>query len=138
GRRLGLGIAMELTPEGVGVAGSLMNNGYDGAPVRISPPGEVTVLAGVTSPGTGNETAMAQIAADTLCCRLERVAVIQGDTDACPWGLGNYSSRSVIIGGSAVEVAAGELMDKLRIVAAGMLGTKPGEVSASYEVFSSP
>jgi carbon-monoxide dehydrogenase large subunit len=138
GRRLGLGIAMELTPEGVAVAGSLMNNGYDGATVRISPTGEVTVLAGVTSPGTGNETALAQIAADTLCCRLERVTVIQGDTDACPWGLGNYSSRSVIIGGSAVQVAAGELMDKLRMIAAGMLGTKLGEVSASYEVFSSP
>src|SRR6266508_2992195 len=74
GRRLGLGIAMELTPEGVAVHGSLMNNGYDGATVRISPTGEVTVLAGVTSPGTGNETALAQIAADALGCAVELAA----------------------------------------------------------------
>lgn len=135
GQRLGLGIAMELTPEGVAIAGSLMNNGYDGATVRISPTGEVTVLCGVTSPGTGNETALAQIAADALCCDIDRVAVIQGDTDACPWGLGNYSSRSVIIGGSAVEVAAGELMQKLLAVAASMLDASPGDVTVGQEVF---
>jgi carbon-monoxide dehydrogenase large subunit len=137
GRRLGLGVAMELTPEGVAVHGSLMNNGYDGATVRISPSGEVTVLAGVTTPGTGNETALAQIAADVLDCAVDRVRVLQGDTDACPWGLGNYSSRSIIIGGSAVQLAAGELKAKLLAVAASMLGAAPAEVVAGHERFSS-
>lgn len=136
GRRLGLGIAMELTPEGVAVAGSLMNNGYDGATVRITPTGDVTVLSGVTSPGTGNETGLAQIAADTLNCDIDRVTVIQGDTDACPWGLGNYSSRSIIIGGSAVQVAAGQLAEKLRIVAASMLGVDTDEAVVGHESFA--
>src|SRR6266511_3741345 len=136
GRRLGVGIAMELTPEGVAVHGSLMNNGYDGATVRISPTGEVTVLAGVTSPGTGNETALAQIAADALGCAVERVRVVQGDTDACPWGLGNYSSRSIIIGGSAVELAAADLRAKLVAVAASMLGAAADEVVGEHERFS--
>ena len=135
GRRIGLGIAMELTPEGVAIAGSLMNNGYDGATVRIVPTGEVTVLVGVTSPGTGNETALAQIAADALGCRLDRVSVIQGDTDACPWGLGNYSSRSVIIGGSAVQAAAGDLAGKLARVAASMLGVAEADLARSGEGF---
>ena len=36
--------------------------------IRVSPTGDVTVLTGVTSPGSGNETAIAQIAADTLGC----------------------------------------------------------------------
>jgi hypothetical protein len=53
--------------------------------VRVSPTGEVTVLTGVTSPGSGNETALAQIAADVLGCDMKRVKVIQGDTDTCPW-----------------------------------------------------
>lgn len=136
GRRIGLGIAMELTPEGVAIAGSLMNNGYDGATVRVAPTGEVTVLTGVTSPGTGNETGLAQIAADALHCRLRRVTVVQGDTDACPWGLGNYSSRSVIIGGSAVHLAASEVLGRLRAVAASMLGAEPAEVVVSDEVFT--
>jgi carbon-monoxide dehydrogenase large subunit len=129
---------MELTPEGVAVHGSLMNNGYDGATVRISPSGEVTVLAGVTTPGTGNETALAQIAADELGCDLDRVSVIQGDTDACPWGLGNYSSRSVIIGGSAVQLAAVDLRAKLVTVAASMLGVEPDQVVRGHERFSAP
>jgi aerobic carbon-monoxide dehydrogenase large subunit len=138
GRRLGLGVAMELTPEGVAVHGSLMNNGYDGATVRISPSGEVIVLAGVTTPGTGNETALAQIAADALGGDLDRVSVVQGDTDACPWGLGNYSSRSVIIGGSAVQLAAADLRAKLLTVAASMLGVEPGQLECGHERFSAP
>jgi aerobic carbon-monoxide dehydrogenase large subunit len=136
GRRLGLGVAMELTPEGVAVHGSLMNNGYDGATVRVSPTGEVTVLAGVTTPGSGSDTALAQIAADALRCDLDRVTVVQGDTALCPWGLGNYSSRSIIIGGSAVQLASADLTRKLTAVAASMLGVDPAEVVGGHERFA--
>lgn len=133
GRRIGMGIGYELTPEGVAIDGSLMNNGYDGATVRVSPTGDVTVLAGVTTPGTGNETALAQIAAQTLGCALARVHVVQGDTQVCPWGLGNYSSRSVIIGGSAVVRAATELRDRITRVAASMLDVVQSEVDTAED-----
>lgn len=62
--------------------------------------------------------------------------MIQGDTDTCPWGLGNYSSRSVIIGGSAVQLAAAELAAKMRTVAASMLGREPDDVVLEDETFS--
>jgi carbon-monoxide dehydrogenase large subunit len=125
GRYLGIGIGQELTPEGVAMPGSIMNNGYDGATVRVMPTGDVQVLTGVTSPGSGNETALGQIAAATLGCNPERVSVVQGDSELCPWGLGNYSSRSIMIGGSAVVAACEELRDRLHVVAASMLGTQP-------------
>lgn len=131
GRYLGLGIGQELTPEGVAMPGSITNNGYDGATVRVMPTGEVMVLAGVTSPGNGNETGLAQIAADTLGCEVERVTVVQGDTESCPWGLGNYSSRSIIIGGSAVFEAGRELRRRMHVVAASMLGSEPDRLAAS-------
>ena len=121
GRRIGLGIGQELTPEGASVPGSVMIGGYDGTTVRVSPTGDVIVLTGVTSPGSGNETAIAQITADTLGCELDRVRVVQGDTDACPWGLGNYSSRAIIMGGSAAYEAAVELHNRMREIAARML-----------------
>ncbi len=121
GRRVGLGISMELTPEGASVPNSLIIGGFDGSTVRIGPTGQVTVLTGVTSPGCGNETAMAQIAAENLHCDISRVKVIQGDTESCPWGLGNYSSRAVMLGGSAVEKAATVLAERMGIVAAEML-----------------
>lgn len=131
GRRIGLGVGQELTPEGCAMPGALMISAYDGATVRIAPSGDVTVLTGVTSPGCGNETAMAQIAAETLGCDIERVKVIQGDTELCPYGLGNYSSRSTMYGGSAVQLAAGDLRDKLVRVAAKMLEADPHDVVAA-------
>ena len=131
GRYIGLGIGQELTPEGVAMPGSITNNGYDGATVRVMPTGGVMVLTGVTSPGNGNETALAQIAADTLACDVDLVSVVQGDTESCPWGLGNYSSRSVMIGGSAVFEASRELRERMFVVAAGMLAARPEDLSAA-------
>lgn len=129
GRHVGLGISMELTPEGASVPGSLIIGGFDGATIRVSPTGEVKILTGVTSPGSGNETAMAQIAADALGCEIDTVSVVQGDTETCPWGLGNYSSRSVIMGGSAVHEAALILRDKIFAVAASMLEAVPDDLA---------
>lgn len=131
GRYVGVGLGHELTPEGCAMPGSVMISAYDGATVRVGPTGEVTVLSGITSPGNGNETALAQIAADSLGCRFEDVRVVQGDTVVCPWGLGNYSSRGVIIGGSAVGQAAAELKDRLMQVAANMLEVSPEDLEAA-------
>jgi carbon-monoxide dehydrogenase large subunit len=130
GRYIGLGLGQELTPEGCSIAGSARFNGWDGATVRVSPTGEVTVLTGVTSPGTGNETALAQIAADQLGIDVKNIQVIQGDTSVCPYGLGNFSSRGVIMGGSAVHIAAGELREKLFKVAGHMLEVSPTDLEA--------
>jgi aerobic carbon-monoxide dehydrogenase large subunit len=130
GRYIGLGIGQELTPEGCSMPGSVMVCGYDGTEVRVSPTGDVTVLTGVTSPGSGNETGIAQITADVLGCELTRVKVIQGDTDTCPWGLGNYSSRSIIMGGSAAHLAATEVREKMFKIAASMLEASPGDLDA--------
>ena len=131
GRRIGLGIGQELIPEGCSMPGSLLLNGCDGTEVRVSPTGEVTVLTGVTSPGSGNETGIAQIVADALGCTLDRIRVVQGDTEACPWGFGNYSARSVIIGGSAAHLAATEVKKKMLKVAANMLEASPTDLEAS-------
>jgi carbon-monoxide dehydrogenase large subunit len=131
GRHIGLGIGHELSPEGCAMPGSVMISGYDGATVRIDPGGTVTVLSGITSPGNGNETALAQIAADVIGCDFEAVRVIQGDTLLAPWGLGNFSSRGVIIGGSAVQLAAHQLREKLLIVAGNMLEADPADLDAA-------
>jgi carbon-monoxide dehydrogenase large subunit len=128
GRFIGIGIGNELGSEGCAMPGSAMISAFDGATVRMSPSGEVTVLSGVTSPGSGNETGLAQIVADTIGCELDRITVVQGDTQLCPWGLGNYSSRSIIIGGSAAELAAGDLRDKLLTVGGNLLEANPEDL----------
>ncbi len=135
GRRIGLGLGQELTPEGCAMPGALMISAYDGATVRVAPSGEVTILTGVTSPGCGNETAFAQIAADVLGCKLETIRVIQGDTELCPYGLGNYSSRGTMYGGSATQLAAQDLRNKLAEVAASMLEAAPADLEAADGTF---
>ena len=130
GRHLGLGFGFELTPEGCSMPQNSVLQGYDGATVRVLPSGEVTVLTGVTSPGSGNETGIAQIVADTLGVALADVRVVQGDTDSCPYGLGNFSSRSLMIGGSAAQLAAQELHEKLLVVAGKSLEVAPADLEA--------
>ncbi|MBI4528117.1 MAG: xanthine dehydrogenase family protein molybdopterin-binding subunit [Deltaproteobacteria bacterium] len=132
GRCIGLGIGMELMPEGVAQPGARVTAGFDGATVRVSPSGDVTVLTGVTSPGSGNETAIAQIVADTLGCDLKRVKVVQGDTEICPWGLGNHSARSVMYGGGAAKMAAEEIREKMKNFAARMMEVAPEDLEVQH------
>ena len=134
GRLLGIGFGFELTPEGCSMPNNDFLQGWDGVTVRMDPTGRTTVLTGVTSPGTGNETGIAMIVADTLGVPLDSVNVVQGDTDRCPYGLGNFSSRSLMIGGSAALAAAGEIRTKLLNVAAKLLHTVPEALESSEGV----
>ncbi|MGE0518524.1 MAG: xanthine dehydrogenase family protein molybdopterin-binding subunit [Candidatus Binatia bacterium] len=121
GELIGIGLAYELTPEGGCIPQSSLLSAYDGTRVRLDPTGEVTVMTGVTSPGCGNETGIAQIVADGVGVPIDDVQIVQGDTDICPFGLGNSSSRSVIFGGSAAKLAAQDLREKMCRVASRML-----------------
>jgi carbon-monoxide dehydrogenase large subunit len=129
GRHLGMGLAFELTPEGCALPNGHVQ-GYDGTTVRVAPSGEVTVLTGVTSPGSGNETGIAQLVADALGARLQDIRVVQGDTDTCPFGLGNFSSRSVMIGGAAARLAALDIRAKMHQVAGRVLEVAPADLDA--------
>jgi len=129
GKYLGLGCSFALTPEGCALPNSFIQ-GYDGATVRVAPSGQVTVLTGVTSPGSGNETGIAQIVADTLGVAVSDIRVIQGDTETCPYGLGNFSSRSLMVGGAAAKIAATQLREKMFTVAAEALEVSPTDLDA--------
>ncbi|MCW3009172.1 MAG: hypothetical protein JWP17_3798 [Solirubrobacterales bacterium] len=127
GRHLGIGIGFELVPESADIPGALVA-GFDTSTVRMNPSGQVTVLTGVTSPGSGNDTAISQMVAQELGVGMGDVAILQGDTERCPYGFGNISSRSIITGGSAAVLAARDVAAKLRTVAAAMLHTDAGEI----------
>jgi carbon-monoxide dehydrogenase large subunit len=120
GRYLGIGVAFELTPEGGALPGTMVA-GYDTSSVRVGPDGSVRVLTGVTTPGTGNPTGIAQIVADELGVDIATIEVVQGDTTTCPYGFGNYSGRSTIVGGGSAALAAQQVREKILKVAAGLL-----------------
>jgi carbon-monoxide dehydrogenase large subunit len=130
GRYVGVGIAYEMTPEGGAIPGTLVG-GQDSSTVKVTPSGDVLVLTGVTDPGTGSRTAIAQIVAEELGVDAQLIRVIQGDTAACPYGFGNYSGRSTIAGGGAAALAARDVRERMARVAAVMLEAHAGELEFS-------
>jgi len=101
--------------------------------------GRVAVYLGSTSVGQGVETVFAQIAADALDLPLDAIAgVFHGSTDFLSEGFGSYSSRSVVMGGSAVIDAAARLKAAIRVAAAGRLGCAENEVAVEQGTARGP
>ncbi len=109
---------------GVGISSYVEGTGvgpYEGATVRLDASGKVLVATGACSQGQGHETAYAQIAADALGVGLEDITVIGGDTDAIPFGIGTFASRSTVLAGNAVAASGATVRAKLVRAAARLL-----------------
>jgi carbon-monoxide dehydrogenase large subunit/6-hydroxypseudooxynicotine dehydrogenase subunit gamma len=109
----GFGLAMFVEKSGLGP--------QETADVAVSKSGAVHVYSGGTSVGQGIETVLAQIAADVLGVDPRAVLVTLGDTDAQPFGSGSWASRSTVVGGSAVHLAATAVRDRAIQLASGVL-----------------
>jgi carbon-monoxide dehydrogenase large subunit len=114
GRYHGLGIACFI--EG-GASGP-----RESARIALEPDGGVAVYVGSSAVGQGIETILGQIAADALELPLERIRIYHGSTTYLAEGFGSYGSRSTVMGGCAIVLAATALLDKFRAVAAHRLG----------------
>ena len=113
GKVRGFGFAsyIECTAWGEGEEGS----------VGLDRNGDFTVLIGTQSTGQGHETAYAQIVAQYLDVPIDRVKVVQGDTDRIPTGNGTGGSRSIPIGAVMVSRASQTLAASLKELAADKL-----------------
>ncbi len=101
--------------------------------------GTVSVYVGSSANGQGLETAFAQIAADALEIPMARIrGVFHGSTDLLPEGFGTYSSRSIVMGGSAIVAAAGTLREAIRAAAARRLGCDAKEVEIAEGAVRGP
>ena len=68
---------------------------------------------------------------DELGLEPRQVRVIASDTDATPYGWGSFASRAMVIAGGASLLAAQDLAERLRALAAARLGGLPGDVDLS-------
>jgi carbon-monoxide dehydrogenase large subunit len=101
------GIALSCFIEG-GAAGP-----RESARMLLDPDGGVSVFVGGTSIGQGLETVMLQIAADALGLPMERLRIFHGSTTYLKEGFGSFHSRSTVMSGTAVLLAAKELKDEI-------------------------
>ena len=124
---LGIGIAVCVEPSSSTRMGSY-NAGYYTVRMRMDSGGRVHVYPEGADMGQSHETTVAQIVAGELGVDEADVQMTQGDTEACPYGSGSYSSRFSVVGTSAVYEAAGELADKVRRIVAHTHDDDPANV----------
>ena len=126
------GIAIGCFIEGGGAGPS------ENARITLETDGSISVYVGSASVGQGIETIMAQIAGDALGAPFDRIRVRHGSTGHVADGGGSYHSRSTVMGGSAIVLAADQLRDNIRKVAARALGCEPAEVTLDADTAKGP
>jgi aerobic carbon-monoxide dehydrogenase large subunit len=104
------------------------------AHVTLESDGTVTVRIGTQSTGQGHLTAYSQLVSHHLDLPVERIRVLQGDTDAVATGGGTGGSRSIPVGGASVAGASQRLAETLKQLAADALeaGTADLEIADGH------
>jgi len=125
-RQLGIGLStyVEIT-NGIGEA--------EFGSVEITAAGDALVHSGSFSHGQGHETTFGQIVADRLGLPLERIKLVQGDTDAVARGTGTYGSKSTQIGGVAAGKASEQVVEVAKQLAADELEASPEDMVLDLE-----
>jgi carbon-monoxide dehydrogenase large subunit len=96
--------------------------GREQARIRLSPDGTLQVFVGSTGTGQGHETVFAQVCADVLRMPMDDIRVTCASTDQLEAGVGSFHSRSAVMAGNAVRLAAQTFVERLRPVAIDYLG----------------
>src|SRR5215207_5422140 len=105
--------------------------GWENATIRMLPTGKVEVVTGTSPHGQGHETAWSQIVADRLGVPFEDVEVLHGDTQTAHKGLDTYGSRSLVVGGEALVLAADKVIENAKPAAAHLLEADIADVEFS-------
>jgi carbon-monoxide dehydrogenase large subunit len=112
GELVGIGLATYL---------ELTGAGWEAGAVRVLASGAVEAITGSTDQGQGHATTWAQIVGAALSIPSEQVTLRHGDTALLGNGVGSFGSRSTILGGAALTLAAGDIKQKMLQLAANRL-----------------
>jgi carbon-monoxide dehydrogenase large subunit len=99
------------------------------AEIRFAPSGTVTVFMGTKNQGQGHETIFRQILHERLGIDPADVRYIDGDTDRVAFGMGSMGSRSTVIGGTALWMAADKVIAKGKRIAAKLLEAAEADIT---------
>ena len=98
------------------------------AEIRFAPSGTATVFMGTKNQGQGHETIFRQVLHERLGIDPADVRYIDGDTDRVAFGMGSMGSRSTVIGGSALWMAADKVIAKGTKIAAKLLEAAEADI----------
>ena len=96
--------------------------------VDVLSDGTAEVRVGTSAHGQGHETAFSMIVQELLGVPMEKVKLIQSDTDEIPRGAGTLGSRSLQTAGSAVYKASEEVLALAKELAAQQLEASADDI----------
>jgi len=134
-RRRARGDALQL---GIGLASYVEitaadADGGETARLVVHDDGTATVYTGSSAHGQGHRTAWAMLVEAELGIDMSKVTVIHGDTDLIPAGVGTHASRSLQLGGVAVQRAAVQVKEQARRLAADMLEASEADLELDID-----
>jgi carbon-monoxide dehydrogenase large subunit len=116
---------------GLGIANAIeraASPGPEFAELRFNTGGQAILLMGTIHQGQGHETSFRQIACQKLGLDPKDIRYVDGDTDVVAFGTGTNGSRSTVIGGTALTLAADKIIAKASKLAAHLLEAAEADV----------
>ena len=95
--------------------------------IDITADGVVEIFSATQAMGQGIATSYAQLAVDVFGVPIEKIRIVQGDTDRGN-GFGSAGSRSLFTGGSAVKVASEQTIEHAKTLAGEALEASAGDI----------
>lgn len=116
---------------------SILGDASEHAAIEYAEDGMVELLVGTQSNGQGHETVYAQFLSDQSGIPMDRIRIVQGDSDRIPKGGGTGGSRSVTIQTSATQVTLEQTIETLKPFVADELGVEAASVAFEDGAFRS-
>src|SRR5439155_13780455 len=101
--------------------------------VEVHDDGSATVFAGTSAHGQGHQTAYAMLVSAQTGIAMERITLVDGDTDRVPRGGGTGGSRSLQVGGTAVHKATEVLVGRAKELAASLLEASVDDIVVNVD-----
>lgn len=128
GKLLGIGIASYVEACG--------GMGEEQARLTLDEDGGITLVIGTMTNGQGHHTAYAQLLHEKLGVEPEKVRLVQGDSEVVKHGGGTGGSRSLLMGGVAINRGADVLIEKGRQLAGQLLEAAVADIEFADGTFS--
>jgi CO/xanthine dehydrogenase Mo-binding subunit len=132
--RRGIGVAALYHGTSLGAEG----HDYAGATIAVEQNNTIDTTSGLTDYGTGSRTVYTLVAAEELGVRPERIHMQRPDTDTAVESGPTVASRSTMLGGNAMRIAAMNLRQTLDYAAADLLGCELHQLIRHGEDYVGP
>ena len=100
----------------------------ESASITFDADGKATMVLGTKGSGQGHETMYKQMLFSMLGIDTDDATFVDGDTAQIGEGNGTFGSRSTFMGGSALRLAADQVIEKGKVIASHVLEASAGDI----------